>query len=172
MSVSRDELLARHDAKRPDHFVTLPSGVTVYWCRPGSSAVEYLGWPDDLIAAGLMLQEWLQPTGKRLKDQDGDRVTVTRYWRLKDGQPDGQPARYCKVLRVKPMAATLRLPGAALALEALKAYHRWFNRRDDIVRGFRRRPSSTENDSPDLEMPLNVQRDVTQLLEKFKRPQT
>lgn len=27
---------------------------------------DYSGWPEDLIAAGVMLPEWLTPTGKHL----------------------------------------------------------------------------------------------------------
>ena len=66
---------------------------------------------------------------------------------------------------MKPLAATLRLPGAAEALDAMKAFEDWCARRWEIVKQYRRAPGEDDH-----EVPLTVERAVTQLLEKFMRP--
>jgi hypothetical protein len=74
--------------------------------------VRFSGWPDDLIAAGLMSAAWLQPTGKHLRDSDGAPASVARSWRLRDGAPQ----RWCQVLRAKPVERLDTLPGARAAV--------------------------------------------------------
>jgi hypothetical protein len=83
--------------------------------------LEYSGWPQDLIDAGIMMEHMLQPTGKHLRDADGDAVSLTRSWRLRDGLPQ----RHCKVRRAKPAAAMLALPGAREAIAARERYQAW-----------------------------------------------
>ena len=129
-----EEALDRHDASKPADHVTLPSGVDVY-CFDRSTErddvvlVEYHGWASDLIASAMMTEEWLQPSGKHLKDHDGDRVSLQRFWRVRDGQP----ARYCIVHRYKPKLAALSLPGAVAAAAAIAALYAWGARRNELV---------------------------------------
>lgn len=81
---------------------------------------DYSGWPEDLIALGVMSPEWLTPTGKRLRDPDGRKVSVSRRWRLVS--PEAPPRRYCVVDRRRPFAELARWPAA---LEALEAYGKY-----------------------------------------------
>jgi hypothetical protein len=85
-------------------------------------ALRYYGWPADLIAAGIMSADRLEPDRKHHRDARGELVTVTRYWRQKD---DGQPHRYCQVMRVAQAAALGEFPGAREAIEACERYEVW-----------------------------------------------
>jgi hypothetical protein len=132
-SSEMDKELERHDAVRPEWWASHPNcaGIDVECTNPrdGRVLVYYRGWATDLIAVGVMTESMLQPTGKHLRDADGDRVTVTRSWR----EENGQPRRWCQVLRIKPTAAALGLPGARAALTALDQFQKWQQRRQAIV---------------------------------------
>ena len=84
--------------------------------------LDYSGWPADLVAVGVMEQEWIVPSGKHLRDPDGGKVSVSRRWRLVS--PELPPRRYCVVARHRPLSDLARWPGAAEALEAYRRYRR------------------------------------------------
>ncbi len=86
--------------------------------------IHVWGWPTDLIRAGFITKAMMSPTGKRLRDVDGDRISLTRYWRL-DGR---KPRRYCKVILFKPESRALRLPGVQEAVAALARHMDWNGR--------------------------------------------
>lgn len=99
---------------------------------------DYSGWPEDLVAAGVMQPEWLTPTGKHLRDPDGAPVSVSRRWRVIS--PEAPPRRYCVVKRYRPLQELSRWPEAAKALEA---YERW------------RMPQASEPPRPELRLVVN-----------------
>ncbi len=85
--------------------------------------IEYSGWPEDLIAAGVMQAPWATPTGKHLRDPDGGKVSISRQWRLA-GQPT--PRRYCVVRREdRPRTELARWPGASAAAKAHEKHAAW-----------------------------------------------
>lgn len=86
-------------------------------------SIEYVGWPEDLIAAGLIQPQWLNLSkGGRRCDPDGRKVWSTIKWR-KSGQ--ALPRAYYVIRRECPIGEVSRWPGAA---EALKAYNKYKER--------------------------------------------
>jgi hypothetical protein len=92
------------------------------------ATIRYYGTPNDLIAAGVATTEMLTPgrPGRKVRDQEGDRYTVQRYFRLGE---DNQPYRYCRLTRRKAIGLVDRLPGAFAAIAADKAFRQWYDDR-------------------------------------------
>lgn len=82
--------------------------------------VTHIGFPEDLIAAGVVTAEMLERPGKKgagngRVDPDGFRFFLERYFVTRDGQP----VLRCRVRRLEvPVPTALKLPGVAEALEA------------------------------------------------------
>ncbi len=88
--------------------------------------LEYTGWASDLVASGLVPKAWLRPTGKHLRDPDGNKVTVVRYWR----KQNGKPKRYCRIPAEKATKAlAIQLPGVAGGHHRCNAHVQWQARR-------------------------------------------
>jgi hypothetical protein len=129
---------AQHAAvdERPHWGATMPGfpAIDVYWQDSYVSAggkpyasLEYCGWPKDLRAAGVLKPEMVRASGKHHKDAEGDGISVTRYWRRKNGRPQ----RYFNVKRRKAVDLLLLLPGAQEAREALLRYRALEKARDE-----------------------------------------
>jgi hypothetical protein len=103
--------------------------------------LNYYGWPADLIAAGIMPAELLEPTGKRHINARGEPVPVARYWRLKDGHPQ----RYCKVSHIVSTASIDLLPGAR---DAVAAYERLCDRSEASAARRRRQDAPAKAPEP------------------------
>jgi hypothetical protein len=86
----------------------------------GTHRVEYSGWAENLLSAGVILPQWTEPSGKRLRDTDGDRVTITRAWREGD---DGKPRRWFRALFSKHCVDDL--PVVEDARIAMERYEAW-----------------------------------------------
>ena len=118
--------------QRPAWSVTLQDfpGVTVVLDRPpwpdektGQEMIRfcYYGWPEALIAAGVITPELLAPTRKHRRDGKGLPVSVTSYWHLRDGQPQ----KFVKVRRTAIARIPYGLPGAQAAAETAERYMEW-----------------------------------------------
>lgn len=111
----------------PRAYVTLAGcdvEVTVRRCYQDLAMIEieYAGWPDELVASRLMTPEMATPSSKHHRDSCGDKVYITRYFRL---GVDGAPRRYCKIRRYRPLHTIARWPGAQEALAARERYNAW-----------------------------------------------
>jgi hypothetical protein len=120
-----------NDEGRPSWYVTLPRSEVEVLVRRNYRdramvEIEYAGWPDELVAARVMTPEMATPTGKHHRDPCGDKVYITRYFRL---GADGAPRRYCKIRRYKPLHTVGRWPGASEALVAYEKYLAWDKKR-------------------------------------------
>lgn len=112
---------------KPERYATLPSFpeviVTASRCdhEPGFVQFEHSSFPEDLIGAGVMTVAMTVPTRKHPRDPDGGHVSVTRYWRLREGAPH----RYCRIRRSRPIAELAGWPGVSEALAAHAEYEAW-----------------------------------------------
>jgi hypothetical protein len=86
----------------------------------GCVFVTHIGFPEDLIAAGVATVEMLALPGKKgagkgRVDPEGFRFLLERYFVTRNGQP----VRRCRVRRLEvPLPKALQFPGVAEALEA------------------------------------------------------
>jgi hypothetical protein len=73
--------------------VTVPGfpGIEVicWGLRDGLVQLRCYGWPEDLVASGVATPDMLllKAHGRPSRDQNGKRFVVTRYWKLRDGEP-------------------------------------------------------------------------------------
>jgi hypothetical protein len=110
----------------PGWSVTLPLHPEVCAVAHGFDSnevvIRYYGTPEELINAGVATAEMLAPgrSGRKV-DADGDRYSVQRYFRLKDGHP----YRCCRIILRKRTELIDRLPGARDAVAAAERLERW-----------------------------------------------
>lgn len=111
---------------RPAACISVPgfAGITVLAQTLGG--VRYAGWPDELLAAGIINAAMVLPTGKHLRTPDGLKVSVARYWR----QRDGAPSKFFQVAVRGAPELLLRWPGVCEARAAYERYCRWKDQRD------------------------------------------
>jgi hypothetical protein len=112
----------------PAWYITLPPGILLDATEyPDSTAfLHYSGWPEDLLAAGIITQAHLRPTDKGWRSRpahDGGRIAVARRWKVRERT--GKPARYFDVKLERPITAVAQWPGALEALAARERYDAW-----------------------------------------------
>jgi hypothetical protein len=166
----------------PDPGAFVPGHPEVYvrkvWGEGDTAAFEHCGWPDHLIAAGVATETMLQARGNGVAakaarlDGDGDRCYISSWHRSREGTL----ARYFKIRRTKKVTRIDRLPGAREAMQAARAWHKWYAQREELYRRKRleaerefRRQFALDTDGDDM-IPEAVQHQVDELLQRFMRP--
>jgi hypothetical protein len=80
----------------------------------GDVRVQYSGWARDLLRAGLLSAEMIEPTHRWHHTAEGFRMSIARSWRVRERL---RPPERWLVLTIRvPAASVARLPGAAAAL--------------------------------------------------------
>jgi hypothetical protein len=106
----------------PDLYVSCRS----YSWRPGYALVQYSGWAEGLVGAGILSRRALQigrpKIAKHRTDADGGRWLVSSHFKKRS---NGRRARWYQVHCVKPMVHLEKLPGAAQALDADTTHCAW-----------------------------------------------
>ncbi len=136
--------------ERPSDRITLPDFPEITVMFTGHcdiSQVDYYGWAEDLIAAGIATAEMLAPRVWKRRDADGDKFRLSRYYRLKDGQP--HPCY--RITRIKPDARIECLPGARAAMAAYERRKSWDAQRWENI-GARRRLEQVPMARPSLRL--------------------
>ena len=80
----------------------------------GEVRVQYSGWAHDLVRAGLVSVDMIEPTQRWHHTADGFRMSIARSWRVRERLRP--PERWLTLTIRVPAASVARLPGAAAAL--------------------------------------------------------
>ena len=117
---------AQEPDERPSGVATVPGfpliKVIACWhLSEDPMPLTYYGWPEDLIAAGIMPADMREPNGKHFKDANGNSIHRIRYWKQRAGGIE----RYFKIHREVPAARLGELPGAREAVAARAALNAW-----------------------------------------------
>lgn len=113
----------------PAWYITLAPDIllSAYEYPAGEVRLRYSGWPQDLLAAGIITRAHLRggKVGRPRSNPapDGGKISVARRWKVKERT--GKPARYFDVKLDRPMTAIAQRPGALAALAARARYEAW-----------------------------------------------
>jgi hypothetical protein len=127
-----------------------------FYAKDGIVRIEYLGVPEELIAAGIATALMLTingakgPRAKRL-DQDGCRFFLSRRWRTTDSNGQVcQPYQWFSITRSRPLAKIEELPWGH---EAMAAAVRWGHEAMAAAVRYREARSMDPEDNPQLPVP-------------------
>jgi hypothetical protein len=102
----------------PEHTRDPLPGITVFGRvdRQLRPVALYVGFVSDLVNAGILPAEWVEPSGARRTTPEGYPCSITRSWRVR--APGKAPARYADVqIKVPDFEHLDRLPASAIVRE-------------------------------------------------------